>query len=167
MKSNRTGWDIGTKALSNKTIRKHATAMTYMTSRHFVVRFQKKKNGLSWTVTVCSSHVDFLTNWFVASTKFGVDGGIVVVSAEDDAMASLITDVSMVQQIERPFALMDSRARYPLVLMVRSYVSSQLISLTTRREAIGAQLSMRRRHPQGLVRHGRVARCRRYVPSDW
>ena len=26
-----------------------------------------------------SSHVDFLTNWFVARMKFGVDGGIVVV----------------------------------------------------------------------------------------
>ena len=40
--------------------------------------------------------------------KFGVDDGMVVVAAEDDATVSLITDVSMVQQIERLFALMDS-----------------------------------------------------------
>ena len=38
-----------------------------------------------------SSHVKFLTNWFVASTKFWVDDGIVVVAAEDDATVSLIT----------------------------------------------------------------------------
>ena len=40
--------------------------------------------------------------------KFGVDDGIFVVAANDDATVSLITDVSMVQQIERLFALMDS-----------------------------------------------------------
>ena len=51
------------------------------------------------------SHVDFLTRWFVASTKFLVDGDIVVV-AEDDVTVSLITDVSTVQQTERLFALM-------------------------------------------------------------
>ena len=55
-----------------------------------------------------SSHVYFLTNWFVASPKFGVDDGIAVVAAEDDATVSLITDVSIVQQKERFFALMDS-----------------------------------------------------------
>ena len=55
-----------------------------------------------------SSQVDFLTNWFVASMKFGVDDGIVVVAAEDDATVSLITDVSRVQQIDRRFTLMDS-----------------------------------------------------------
>ena len=54
-----------------------------------------------------SSHVDFLTNWFVASVKLGVDDGIVV-AAEDDATVSWITDVSMVQQIERLFTLVDS-----------------------------------------------------------
>ena len=43
-----------------------------------------------------SSHVEFLTKWFVASVRFGVDDGIVVVAAEDDATVSLITDVSMV-----------------------------------------------------------------------
>ena len=47
-----------------------------------------------------SSHVDFLTNWFVASTKFFVDDDIVVVAAEEDATVSLITDVSMAQQME-------------------------------------------------------------------
>ena len=50
-----------------------------------------------------SSHVDFLTTWFVASSKFWVDDGMVVVAAEDDATVSLITDVSMVQQMERLF----------------------------------------------------------------
>ena len=54
------------------------------------------------------SHVDLLTNWFVASTKFWVNDGIVVVAAEEDAAVSLITDVSIVQQMERPSALMDS-----------------------------------------------------------
>ena len=44
-----------------------------------------------------SSHVDFLTNGFEASTKLCVDDGIVVVAAEDDASASLISDISMVQ----------------------------------------------------------------------
>ena len=57
-----------------------------------------------------SSHVDFLTNWFVASTKFLVDDNIVVVAAEDDAMVSLITDVSVVHQMQRPFALVDSNS---------------------------------------------------------
>ena len=47
-------------------------------------------------------------SWFVASTKFGVDNGIVVVAAEDDATVSMIPDVGMVQQIERLTALMDS-----------------------------------------------------------
>ena len=37
-------------------------------------------------------------------TKFLVDGGIVVVSAEDDAAASLIADVSMVQPLDETFA---------------------------------------------------------------
>ena len=54
-----------------------------------------------------SSHVDLLTHWFVASTKFGVDDGIAVVAAEDAVTVSLITDVSMVQRIERLVALMD------------------------------------------------------------
>ena len=42
-----------------------------------------------------SSHADFLTNWFVDSTKFLVDDDTVVVAAEDDATVSLITDVSI------------------------------------------------------------------------
>ena len=54
------------------------------------------------------SHVDLLTNWFVASTKFWVDVGIVVVAAEEDAAISLITNVSIVQQMERPSTLMDN-----------------------------------------------------------
>ena len=52
-----------------------------------------------------SSDVNFLSNWFVASMKFGVDDSIVVVAVEDDATVSFVTDVSMVQQIERLFAL--------------------------------------------------------------
>ena len=42
-------------------------------------------------VTVSSSHphVDFLTKWFAASTKFWVDDDVVVVAAENDAVASL------------------------------------------------------------------------------
>ena len=57
----------------------------------------------------CSSlHLDFLTNWFVGSSRFLVDDGIVVVAAENDATVSLITDVSTVQQIERPSAYTDS-----------------------------------------------------------
>ena len=50
------------------------------------------------------SHVDFLTNWFADSTKFLVDDD----TARDDATVSLITDVSMVQQMEGPFAVMGS-----------------------------------------------------------
>ena len=46
-------------------------------------------------------------HWFVVITKFWV-GGIVMEAAEDDATVSLITDASMVQQVERFFALMDS-----------------------------------------------------------
>ena len=38
-----------------------------------------------------SSHVDFLTDWFVASSKFLVDDGFVVVAAKDDATVSLST----------------------------------------------------------------------------
>ena len=49
-----------------------------------------------------SSQVDFLASWFVASTKFLVDDDIAVVAAEDDAMVSLITDVSMVLQMAHP-----------------------------------------------------------------
>ena len=49
-----------------------------------------------------SSHVDFLTNWL--GTKFLVDDD----TAGDDATVSLITNVSMVPQMERPFAAMDS-----------------------------------------------------------
>ena len=60
----------------------------------------------------------------MASTKCVVDDNIVVVAAEVDAAVSLIADVTMVPQVERLFALMDS------------------ISLSVDLEAIGAQLSM-------------------------
>ena len=43
----------------------------------------------------CPSNVDFMMNWFV-------------VAAEDGATVSSITDDSMVEQMERSFALMDS-----------------------------------------------------------
>ena len=46
----------------------------------------------------------------MVSTKFLVNDDIVVVAAEDDATVSLITNVSMVQQMERLFALMDSNS---------------------------------------------------------
>ena len=48
-----------------------------------------------------SSQVAFLTNWFVASTKFLADDDIVVV--EDDVTVGLITNVSIMQQMESPF----------------------------------------------------------------
>ena len=47
-----------------------------------------------------SAHVDILTNWFVDNTKFLVDDDTVAVAAGDGATVSLITDVSMVQQME-------------------------------------------------------------------
>ena len=74
-----------------------------------------------------SSHVDFLTNWFADSTKFLVDDD----TAGDDATVSLITDVSMVQQLERPFAVMDVNL---LSVDFDGQVQErrQLISLTTR-----------------------------------
>ena len=56
------------------------------------------------------SRVDFLTNCLVVGTKFLITDDIVVVAAEDDATVSLITNVSMVQQMERLFALMDSNS---------------------------------------------------------
>ena len=34
------------------------------------------------------THIDSLTNWFMASTKFLVDDDTVVVAAEDDATVS-------------------------------------------------------------------------------
>ena len=52
-----------------------------------------------------SSHVDLLTNWFVDSTKFLVDDDTVAAAAGEDT-----TDVSMVQQMERLFAVMDSNS---------------------------------------------------------
>ena len=64
------------------------------------------------TVTVSSSHphVDFLTKWFAASTKFLVDDD--VVANENDAVASLIVDVSMVQQLGRLFALRSNNSPF-------------------------------------------------------
>ena len=56
------------------------------------------------------SHVDFLTNCLVVSTKCLVNDDIVVVAAEDDATVSLITNVNIVKQMERLFALMDSNS---------------------------------------------------------
>ena len=56
----------------------------------------------------CRTQLQFflrrLDGLFLARTKYE---GIVVVAAEDDATVCLITDVSMVQQMERLFALMD------------------------------------------------------------
>ena len=59
-----------------------------------------------------SSYVDFLTNGFVASAKFLVDDAAVAVAADDDAAVSSITDVSMVQQLGRLLALMDSNSLF-------------------------------------------------------
>ena len=69
--------------------------------------FQHKRTVMD---SYSASHVDFLTNWFVDTAKFLVDDETVVVAAEDAATVSLITDVSMVQQMERPFAVMDSNS---------------------------------------------------------
>ena len=73
------------------------------TPHHLVVR--SHTSGLSWTVTVLHTP-DFLTNWFVDSTKFLADDD----TAGDDATVCLITDVSMVQQMERLFVVMDSNS---------------------------------------------------------
>ena len=65
-------------------------------------------------VTVSSSHPhdDFLTKWFAASTKFLVDDDVVVVATENDAVASLIAVVCMVQQLGRPFVLRNSNSLF-------------------------------------------------------
>jgi len=63
-------------------------------------------------VSFSSSYFDFLTNWFVTSSKFLTDDDVVLVVAEDDAALSLITNTIIVQQLGRPFALMDSQSQF-------------------------------------------------------
>ena len=65
-----------------------------------------------WIVTVSSSHphVDFLTNWLAASTKFLVCDEVLVVTTLNDVVVSLIADVSVVQQLGRLFALRDNNS---------------------------------------------------------
>ena len=46
----------------------------------------------------------------MVSTKFLITDDIVVVAAEDDATVSLITNVNILKQTERPFALTDSNS---------------------------------------------------------
>jgi len=41
-----------------------------------------------------------------------LDDDVVLVAVEDDAAVSLITDVSMAQQLGRPFALMDNNSLF-------------------------------------------------------
>ena len=53
------------------------------------------------------------------------------------------------------------------ISMIKFQEKGQLISLTMRWEELGAQLSMRRRHPQGFARRSRGVRWRRHVPRDW
>ena len=67
-----------------------------------------------WIVTVSfsPSYAGFLENWFVVSTKFLVDDDVVVVATENNAAASSIADVSMVQQLGKPFALMDHNSLF-------------------------------------------------------
>jgi len=63
-------------------------------------------------VSFSSSYFDFLTNWFVTSAKFLTDDDVVVVVAEDDAALSLMTDTSIVEQLGRPFVLMDHKSQF-------------------------------------------------------
>ena len=63
-------------------------------------------------ISLSSSYFDFLTNWFVTSAKFLTEDDVVLVVAEDDAELSLITNTIIVQQLGRPFALMDSRSQF-------------------------------------------------------
>ena len=63
-------------------------------------------------VSFSSSYFDFLTNWFVTSAKFLTDDDVVVVVAEDDAALSLMTDTSIVEQLGRPFVLMDDKSQF-------------------------------------------------------
>ena len=89
-----------------------------------------------------------LTNGFVASTQFLVDDDVAVVAAEDDAAVSLISDVSMVPQMGRLFALMDSESPFvgldghvPDHALRGDWGSAEHLSKTS----------------AGFVRHGRVA----------
>ena len=80
-------------------------------------------------VSFSSSYVDFLTTWFVASTKFLVGDDVVVV-AEDDPAVSLITDAIMVQQLEIRFDLTDNNSLF-VDFDGRFPEKRHLISLTT------------------------------------
>ena len=62
------------------------------------------------TVSFSPSYVGLLNSWFVVSTKFLVDDDVVVEATESDAAVSWITDVSMAQQLGKPFALMDNNS---------------------------------------------------------
>ena len=118
------------------------------------------------TVSFSPSFVGFSKNWFVVSTNFWVDDDVVVVATESDAAASWIADVSTVQQLEKNLSLHWTTTRCSSTSMVKFQEKGQLISLNTRWEEIGAQLSARRRHPRGFVRQGRVERWRRHAPRD-
>jgi len=63
-------------------------------------------------ISFSSSYFDFLTNWFVTSAKFLTDDDVLLVVAEDDEALSLITDTSIVEQLGRPFALMDNQSQF-------------------------------------------------------
>ena len=55
-------------------------------------------------VSFSPSYVGFLKNLFVDSTKFFVDDDVVVEATGSDAAVSWLADVSMVQQLGKPFA---------------------------------------------------------------
>ena len=90
--------------------------------------------------------------------------GVVVEATETDAAASPIADVTVVQQLRSPFASRDNNS--PFVDF-----DGQLISLATRWEECGAQLSVRRRHPKESVRRSRVVQvaspCSKGLVSIW
>ena len=108
--------------------------------------------------------VDFLTNWFVASMNFRVDDGIVVVAADDDATVSLITYVSMVQQIERLFTLTNSIS---LSADFDGQMPSEQTTALPNHVLRGDWSSAEHVTSARFVRHGRVARWSRHVPRDW
>ena len=104
-------------------------------------------------------------NWLAASTKFLVDDDVVVVATENDAVASLIADVSLVQQLGRLFALRNNNSLF--VDSDGQVPRERTVDVpTTHWKSFGVQLSTRRRHPQGFVRQGRAVRWRRHAPRD-
>ena len=73
------------------------------------ISLRTRRLAILWSVSTQAECHKFLKNWFVVSTKFLVDDDFVVGATENDAAASLIADVSLVQQVRRPFASMGNK----------------------------------------------------------